>query len=175
MRLRFICPFYTTAVRNKLPTVPGTVDGSRNGDAVKWNRAQKEKMKTYTDAKPRAKPTESKTEDDVLVKHKDMNDKLTSYWANDLFTVAKVKGPTIIVKRKRDGEVFARSISMVIQMTIQISIVAVLPKWIQKIRIQTAEEVNAESAENEDSANNVRRSSRTRSPPIRLAEVNTHL
>ena len=35
MRLRFICPFYTTAVRNKLPTVPGTVDGSRNGDAVK--------------------------------------------------------------------------------------------------------------------------------------------
>ena len=38
---------------------------------------------------------------------------MTSYWTNDLFTVTKVNGPTIIVGRKRDGKVFARKISMV--------------------------------------------------------------
>ena len=70
-------------------------------------------MKTYTDAKRRAKPTELKPGDDVLVKHTGTKDKLTSYWTNDLFTVTKVNGPTITVKRKRDGKVFSRNISMV--------------------------------------------------------------
>ena len=54
-------------------------------------------------------------------------DKLTNYWANGLFNVANVNGPAIIVKRKRDGKAFARKIStLVIQMTIQTSIVVVL-------------------------------------------------
>ena len=70
-------------------------------------------MKTYADAKRRAKPTELKAGDDVLVKHTGTKDKLTSYWTNDLFTVTKVNGPKIIVTRKRNGKVFARSISMV--------------------------------------------------------------
>ena len=32
-----------------------------------------------------------------------------------MFTVTKVNGPTIIVRRNRDGKVFARNISMVKQ------------------------------------------------------------
>ena len=59
-------------------------------------------MKTYTDAKRRAKPTELKAGADVLFKHAGTKDKLASYWPNDLFTVTKVNGPTIIVRRKRD-------------------------------------------------------------------------
>ena len=70
-------------------------------------------MKTYTHAKRRAKPTELKAGDDVLVKHAGMKKKLTSYWTNDLFTITKVNGPIITVKKKRDGKVFARNISMV--------------------------------------------------------------
>ena len=48
---------FSRTVRDKLPTVPGTEDASRHNDAVKQNRAQKEKMKTYADMKRRAKPT----------------------------------------------------------------------------------------------------------------------
>ena len=40
-------------------------------------------------------------------------DKLTSYWTNDLFPVTKANGPTITVRRNRDGKVFARNFSMV--------------------------------------------------------------
>ena len=40
---------FSMTVRDKLPTVPGTEDASRHDDAVKRNRAQKEKMKTYAD------------------------------------------------------------------------------------------------------------------------------
>ena len=61
-----------------------------------------------------------------------------------MFTIAKVNGPTIIIKRKKDGKVFARNISMVrnistfvVRMTIQRSIVAVL----QKMHIQAIEEI----------------------------------
>ena len=39
--------------------------------------------------KQRAKPTELKAGDDVLVKHTGTKGKLTSYWTNDLFTVTK--------------------------------------------------------------------------------------
>lgn len=70
-------------------------------------------MKSYVDAKRRAKPTELNAGNDVLVKHTGAKDKLTSYWVNDLFTVVKRNGSAVIVKRKRDGKVFARSISMV--------------------------------------------------------------
>ena len=62
--------------------------------------------------KQRATPTELEAGNDVLVKHTGTKDKLTSYWTNDLFTVTKVNGPTVIVRRKRDGKVFARNISM---------------------------------------------------------------
>ena len=101
-------------------------------------------MKTYVNSKRRAKPTELKPGDDVLVKLTGRKGKLISYWKNDLFTIAKVNGPTIIIKRKKDEKVFARNISMVrnistlvIRMTIQISIVAEL----QKMHIQTIEEI----------------------------------
>ena len=104
---------FSRTVRDKLPTVPGTEDVSRHDDAIKQNRAWKEKMKTYADMKRRAKPTELKVGDDVLVKHTGTKGKLASYWTNDLFTVTKVNGPTMIVRRKRDGNVFARNISMV--------------------------------------------------------------
>ena len=104
---------FSRAVRDKLPTVSGTVDGSRHDDAVKRNRAQKEKIKTFADAKRRAKPTELKAGDDVSVRYTGTKDKLTSYWTSDLFTVTKVNWPTIIVKRKRDGKVFAKNISMI--------------------------------------------------------------
>ena len=40
-------------VRDKLPTVPSPVDGSKHDDAVKRNHAQEEKMKTYVDVKRR--------------------------------------------------------------------------------------------------------------------------
>ena len=70
-------------------------------------------MKTYADVKQRAKLTELKAGEDVLPKHTGTKDKFTSYWTNDLFTVTKVNGPTIIVRRKRDGKAFARNISLV--------------------------------------------------------------
>ena len=105
--------FFSRVRRDKLPTAPSTVDGSRHDDTVKRNHTQKYKMKTYTHAKRRAKPTELKAGDDVLVKHAGTKKKLTSYWTNDLFTITKVNGPIITVKKKRDGKVFARNISMV--------------------------------------------------------------
>ena len=101
---------FSWVVRDKLPTVPSTVDSSRHDAAVKCNRVKKEKMKIHADAKQRARTT---TGDDVLVKHAGTNGKLTSYWANDIFTIATMRRPVIIVKRKRDGKVFGRSISMV--------------------------------------------------------------
>ena len=101
---------FSRTVRDKLQTVPGTEGVSRHDDVVKRNRAQKEKMKTYANMKLRAKPTELKAGDDVLVNHTGTKDKLTSYWTNDLFSVTKVNGTTIIVRRKRDGNVFARNI-----------------------------------------------------------------
>ena len=55
-------------------------------------------MKTYADAKRRAKTTELRAGEDVLGKDTGTKGKLTSYWTNDLFTVTKVNGPTIIVK-----------------------------------------------------------------------------
>ena len=67
---------FSRAVRDKLPTVPGTVEGSRHDDAVKRNRAQKEKMKTYPDAKRKAKLTEIKAGDNVLVKHTGTKDNI---------------------------------------------------------------------------------------------------
>ena len=48
-----------------------------------------------------------------LIRKTGMKDKLTSYWTNNLFTVAKENGTVIIVKKKRDGKDFARKISMV--------------------------------------------------------------
>ena len=91
---------FSRIARDKLPTVPGAEDVWRHDDAVKRNPVQKEKMKTYADMKRRAKSTGLKAGDDVLVKHAGTKDKLTSYWSNDLFTVTKVNGPTIIVRRK---------------------------------------------------------------------------
>ena len=43
-----LCPFllFSRVVRDKLSTVPSTVDSSRHDDAIKLNRAQKQKMKT---------------------------------------------------------------------------------------------------------------------------------
>ena len=70
-------------------------------------------MKTYADLKRSAKPTELKAGDDVLVKHTGTKGKLTSYWTNNLFTLTKVNGQTIIIRRKRDGKVFGRNISMI--------------------------------------------------------------
>ena len=61
--------FFSRVRRDKLPTAPSTVDGSRHDDTVKRNQKKKKKMKTYTHAKRRAKPTELKAGDDVLVKH----------------------------------------------------------------------------------------------------------
>ena len=172
---------FSRTVKDKLPTVPGTEDVSRHEDAVKRNRAQKEKMKTYTDVKRRAKPTELKAGAVVLVKHAGTKDKLTSYWTNDLFTVTKVNGPTIIVKRKRDGKVFARNISMVkkykhisdsddhsdIDSSNSAGINAENPHPDNRER-------NTDSVENVDSANNVRRSSCNRNLPIRFGEAYTH-
>ena len=106
---------------------------------------------------------------------------MTSYWTNDLFTVTKVKGPTIIVRRKRDGKVFTRNISMVkkykhisdsddhldIASSNSAGINAENPHPDNRER-------NTDSVENVDSANNVRRSSRTHNPPIRFGEAFTH-
>ena len=44
---------FSRTIRDKLPTFPSTVDGSRHDDVVKRNRAQKEKMKPYADVKRR--------------------------------------------------------------------------------------------------------------------------
>ena len=56
-------------------------------------------MKTCANMKLRAKPTELKAGDDVLINRTGTKDKLKSYWANDLFSVTKVNGTTIIVRR----------------------------------------------------------------------------
>ena len=71
--------FLARIVRDKLLTVPSTEGVSRNHDAVKPNGTQKDKIKTYADMKRRAKPTELKAEDNVLVKHAGTKDKLKSY------------------------------------------------------------------------------------------------
>ena len=42
---------FSRVFRDKLPTVPSTVDGSRHDDAVKRNRAENEKKKTYANVK----------------------------------------------------------------------------------------------------------------------------
>ena len=126
---------FSSVVRDKLPTVPATVDGSRHDDVVKRNRAQKEKIKTYADGKRRSKSTELKTGDDALVKHTGTNDKLTSYWAYDLFSVIKVNGQQSLLRGKEmerylpETFQWLRNIrTLVIRMTIQILIVAVLQK-----------------------------------------------
>ena len=138
-------------------------------------------MKTYADAKQRAKPTELKAGENVLVKRTGRKDKLTSYWTNDLFTVTKMNGPTIVVERKRDEKVCARNISIVKKY-----------KRISDsddhsdIDSSGSAEMNTEnthpdnrgsytdSVENVDCANNVRHSSRTRNPPIRFGKAYTH-
>ena len=56
---------FSRVFRDKSPFVPGTVYGPRHDDAVKRNRAQKEKMKTCVDPKRRTKLTELKVGDDV--------------------------------------------------------------------------------------------------------------
>lgn len=57
-------------------------------------------MKTYTDVKRRAKTTELKAEDQVLVKHTGTKNKLANYWASDLFTTAKVNGLQLLLRAK---------------------------------------------------------------------------
>ena len=42
---------FSRVFRDKLPTVPSTVDGSRHDDAVKRNRAENDKKKTYANVK----------------------------------------------------------------------------------------------------------------------------
>ena len=82
--------------------------------------------------------------------------------------MTKVKGPTIIVKRKRDGKVFARNISMVKKYK-HISDSDDHSDIHSSGSAQMNTEntypdnrgSNTESAENVDSANNVRRSSHT--------------
>ena len=54
-------------------------------------------MKTYVDAKQREKQTQSEAREDILIKHEGTKDKLTNYWTNNFFTVAKVNGLAIIV------------------------------------------------------------------------------
>ena len=45
---------FSRVVRDKLPTVPSTVDSLKHDNIVKCNLTQKEEMKTYVDAKRRA-------------------------------------------------------------------------------------------------------------------------
>ena len=134
-------------------------------------------MKTYADAKQRAKPTELKAGENVLVKRTGRKDKLTSYWTNDLFTVTKMNGPTIVVKRKRDEKVFARNISMVKKYK-RISDSDVDSSGSAEMNTENTHPDNrgsyTDSVENVDCANNVRHSSRTRNPPIRFGKAYTH-
>ena len=138
-------------------------------------------MKTYADIKRRAKPTELKAGDDVLVKHTGTKDKLTSYWTNYLFTVTKVNGQPIIVRRKRDGKVFARNISLVkkykhISGSDDHSDIDSSDSAGMNMENPHPDdrESNTDSVENVDSADNVRHSSSTRHPPIRFGETYTH-
>ena len=57
-------------------------------------------MKIYADVKQRVKTTELKAEDQVLVKYTGTKNKLTNYWANDLFTTAKVNGLQLLLRGK---------------------------------------------------------------------------
>ena len=104
---------FSRVIRNKLSTILNTAIGSRHDDVVKCNHEQEGKIKTYADAKRRAKTNLLKAGGKILVKHTGTKDKLTSYWPNDLFTAAHVSGLAIIIKWKRGRKVFARSISMV--------------------------------------------------------------
>ena len=90
-----------------------------------------------------------------------------------MFTVTKVNGPTIIVRRKRDGKIFARNVSMVkkyqhisdsddhsnIDSSDSAGMNTENPHRDDK-------ESNTDSVEKVGSADNVRRSSRTRNLPI---------
>ena len=88
-------------MKDKLPTVKSTFDSSKHDDTVTRNLVQKGKPKTYADVKRKAKPTELKGGNDVLVKHSGTEDKLRNSWAFDLFTVSKVNRPVIIVKANK--------------------------------------------------------------------------
>ena len=143
-------------------------------------------MSQDADVKRRAKPTELKAGDDVLVKHTRTKDKSTSYWKNYLLTVTKMNRPTIIVRRKRDEKVFSRNISMVKKYK-HISdsddhsdIHSSRNSDIDSAGMNTENphpgnrESNTDSVQNVDSANKARRSSRTRNPRIRFGETCTH-
>ena len=98
-----------------------------------------------------------------------------------MFTVAKMNGPAIIVKRKKDEKVLAWNTSMVKKY-----------KYISDsddhsdIDSSGSTEMNTENThpdnrgintdnvENIESANNVRLSSRTRNPPIRFGKICRH-
>ena len=141
-------------------------------------------MSQDADVKRRAKPTELKAGDDVLVKHTRTKDKSTSYWKNYLLTVTKMNRPTIIVRRKRDEKVFSRNISMVKKYK-HISdsddhsdIHSSRNSDVDSAGMNTENphpgNSNTDSVQNVDSANKARRSSRTRNPRIRFGETCTH-
>ena len=98
---------------------------------------------------------------------------MSSYWANDLFTVVKVNRFAIIAKSKIDRKVFARNISMVqkykhISDSDNHSDVdsSGSAEMNTKDTHPDNKGSNADYVEMVDSANNVRGSFRTRSPPI---------
>ena len=66
--------------------------------------------------KRRAKPIELKACDNILVNHTGTKDKLSSYWANDLFIVVKVNRFAIIAKSDVDS---SRSAEMKTKIRIQ--------------------------------------------------------
>ena len=97
-----------------------------------------------------------------------------------MFTVIKGNGPKIIVRRKRDGKVFARNISMVkkhkyISDSDDHSDINSSDSAGMNTENQHPDdrESNTDSVKNVDSADNVRRSSRTQNPPIRFGEAYT--
>ena len=123
----------------------------------------------------------TKTVDDVLIKYTGTRDNLTNYWTNDLFTVAKMNGPAIIVNRKRDGNVFTRNISMVKKYKHIVdsddhsdinssgSAEMNIENWHSHNRGS-----NMDNLANADSTKNVRRLSRTRNTLIRPGEPYAH-
>ena len=157
---------FSRNIRDKLPSIPHEINNRRHQEAVSKNNVNKEKMKQYCDLKRRAKNDDINVDDVVLLKHTGMKDKLTSTWSTYPCEVIKVNGTAVVVKRRRDGKIFTRNISMV-------------KKYIQDSDSSddtdnTLTTNDVDNHENELPFVVNARPTRIRNPPIRFGEAYTH-
>lgn len=94
-------------MRTKLPYVPATTmdsEGVRDRD-----RLEKEKGRVYADNQRKAKPSAIKVGDHVLAKRMKKDNKLSSDFAPEEFSVVQKKGTEVIIRSTESGKQYRRS------------------------------------------------------------------